>query len=76
MQNKKEHLEWAKKRAHEYVDIGDLPNAMASMISDLGKYEGTDKWDNTFLAFMSQDAIMFVIPKGANAMKHWIDGFN
>lgn len=36
-----DHLEWCKSRALEYVEIGDLQGALASMTSDLGKHEGT-----------------------------------
>jgi hypothetical protein len=37
-----EHLAWCKKRALEYVDAGDLTNAVASMGSDLKKHPDTD----------------------------------
>lgn len=37
-----EHLEWCKKRALEYVDIGDLQQAFNSMASDLGKHPETE----------------------------------
>ena len=36
---KAEHLEAAKERAIEYVDAGNLVDASASFISDLGKHE-------------------------------------
>ena len=38
---REEHLRWCKDRALEYVDLNDLDQAMASMMSDLGKHEGT-----------------------------------
>jgi hypothetical protein len=31
----KEHLQWSKKRALEYVERGDFTGAWASMLSDL-----------------------------------------
>lgn len=34
-----DHLAWAKQRALEYVERGDLPNAISSMISDLLAHE-------------------------------------
>ena len=37
-----EYLAWCKKRALEYVDAGDVPNAFASMGSDLGKHKETE----------------------------------
>ena len=39
--NRQEHLEWCKKRALEYVDMGDVTQAYASMISDLKKHPET-----------------------------------
>ena len=39
--NRNEHLQWCKDRALEYVDIGDTNQALASMMSDLGKHEET-----------------------------------
>lgn len=36
--NRQEHLEWSKKRALEYLDDGDLQQALISMFSDLGKH--------------------------------------
>ncbi len=38
---RQEHLEWAKKRAHEYVEAGDLEGALTSLISDLQKHDET-----------------------------------
>lgn len=37
----REHFDWAVGRAMEYVEAGDGANAMASLISDLGKHEAT-----------------------------------
>lgn len=36
-----EHLQWAKNRAMEYVNAGDYPQAVASMLSDLGAHDET-----------------------------------
>jgi hypothetical protein len=38
---RQEHLEWCKKRALEYCDVGDLQGAFASIASDLSKHEET-----------------------------------
>jgi len=40
--NRQEHMAWAKRRALEYVDTGDVKNAFASMASDLGKHPETE----------------------------------
>jgi hypothetical protein len=36
-----EHLAWCKQRARDYLDNGDLQNAMRSVMSDLGKHDDT-----------------------------------
>jgi hypothetical protein len=36
-----EHFDWAVGRAMEYVELNQAGNAMASLISDLGKHAGT-----------------------------------
>jgi hypothetical protein len=36
---REEHLQWAKKRALECVDRGDLSQAVTSLISNLRKHE-------------------------------------
>jgi uncharacterized membrane-anchored protein len=38
MRTRDEHLAWAKERAREYLDAGDLLNAVTSMGSDLDKH--------------------------------------
>jgi hypothetical protein len=38
---REEHLDWCKKRAMEYVETGDLLNAVGSMLSDLGLHPET-----------------------------------
>ena len=35
------HLAWAKQRALEYADRGDMANAISSLMSDLGKHPET-----------------------------------
>ena len=36
-----EHLAWCKARALEYVELGELSQALASFMSDLGKHPET-----------------------------------
>lgn len=38
MMARDEHLEWAKKRALEYLDAGDPAQGFTSMLSDLHKH--------------------------------------
>jgi len=72
MENRDEHLAWAKKRALEYVDAGELANAVASMGSDLGKhpeFKGVAYSTLTYLGMME-------IQRGPEAVRRWIEGFN
>jgi hypothetical protein len=47
-----EHLSWCKQRAIEYVDNGDLPQAFASMSSDLRKHPETARHSAIELGMM------------------------
>lgn len=38
---REEHLQWCKDRALEYVDQGELQQAMTSLMSDLRKHPET-----------------------------------
>ena len=39
--NRDEHLAWCKRRAFEYVEIGDVQGAITSLMSDLTKHDET-----------------------------------
>ena len=41
MKTAQDHLAWAKGRALEYVDQGNVPDALASIGSDLRKHPDT-----------------------------------
>lgn len=45
-----EHLQWAKDRAKEYIDKGDVTGAAASFISDMNKHD--DLRDHVALPLM------------------------
>lgn len=64
------HLGWCKNRAMEYFNAGDLENAVASMVSDLGKREDTRC--NPSLALLG---MMYVMKYDFAGVKHWIEGF-
>ena len=68
-----EHLKWCKDRALEYVDNDDLNQAMASMMSDLGKHEGTAGHAAGPLMFsMFANGMLST----ASEMRQFIEGFN
>lgn len=41
-QTRAQHLEWAKSRALEYVELGQLQYALNSLVSDLRKHPETE----------------------------------
>lgn len=67
-----EHLAWAKRRALEYVERGELMHAVSSMMSDLAKHPelGSPGADMACLAGILQ------IGRGREAVRRWIEGFN
>jgi len=74
--NRVQHLAWAKKRALEYLP-GDPGQAVASMLSDLRKYEGEDNpWDGDFLMFIGTDGIQKAQRDDVAGVRSWINGFN
>lgn len=68
-----EHLAWCKKRALEYVEIGDLHQAFASMASDLQKHHDTVGHAGSKLGL---GLLMIGNLDTPNAMRKWIEGFN
>ena len=68
-----EHMEWCKKRALVYVDMGDLTQAWASMASDLRKHPETEKHSGIALgmALLMSDQL-----DAKDAMRKFIEGFN
>jgi hypothetical protein len=66
-----EHLAWAKKRALEYLDVGDLMNAFTSMGSDLSKHPDLKKIG----AMMFPVGMLYVMRHDARQLRSWIEGF-
>ena len=67
MRTRADHLNWAKQRALKYVELGDLPNALASMMSDLEKHPETRM--NPMLPMLGTQEIQH----GPEAMRKWIN---
>ena len=75
--NRKEHLEWAKKRTLQEVDRGNLTEAFASMSADLLKHEETAKLLSEGLGMKILSVGQHIAMLGtADDMRKWIDGFN
>jgi hypothetical protein len=66
---REEHLAWAKQRAHEELDRGSITNAVASMLSDLGKHEDLEK-------SVRVGVMIALTVRDRESCQRWIDGFN
>jgi hypothetical protein len=71
--NREEHLKWCKERAMQYVDAGDIPQAIASMHSDLGKHPETANHAGIQLGFM---LLMSGNLNTQEEARKFIEGFN
>lgn len=69
---RQEHLDWCKARAKEYLDKGDIPNAIASMMSDLRKHPETET-NNPFLDMLGMQA---AASGDIREARRYIEGFN
>jgi hypothetical protein len=68
---REEVLTVAKKRALLYLDAGDLPGAVASMVSDLNLHA-----DLAISAELMGMLGIYEVKRGPEAVRHWIEGFN
>lgn len=68
---REQHMVWCKERALEYLDKGDVQNAVASMMSDLEKHPDTAV-KSPALAMLG---IMAAQGSEAEA-RRYIEGFN
>lgn len=71
--NREEHMEWCKSRALEYVDSGDIKNALASMGSDLEKHPETAGHAGMELGLMLKITGNLYTKE---QMREFINGFN
>ncbi|WP_046869339.1 hypothetical protein [Microvirga massiliensis] len=66
-----EHLDWCKARAREYLETGDLAQAVASMTSDMRKHPETERSMDPLIAMLGMQETL----KGRDAVRRWIEGF-
>lgn len=71
--NREEHLDWAKRRALEYCDAGDIPGALASFLSDMNKHEQLSIHPGliVLVGLMRMGAL-----GDAQSVRKFIEGFN
>ena len=75
MRTRIEHLQFCKNRAMEYVNRGDLLNAVISMMSDLEKHPDTSASKGS-LAMLGLSACQQAQQGDRDAVIHYINGFN
>jgi hypothetical protein len=74
MMTREEHLEWCKQRAREYLDRGELADAVASMGSDMDKHPETRMAGDKMGTLMY--VAMFRITEGdVQGVRDWVEGF-
>ncbi len=69
-----EHLAWCKERALDYLNRGDLPQAITSMVSDINKHPDT-KMDGQTLGVLLLLAMLYVRDRDVAGVRRWIEGF-
>jgi hypothetical protein len=69
--NAAEHFDWAVTHAMQYVELGDGANAMASLVSDFRKHEGTAGILNSDLMFLFTGEVAIA---GATGARRFIEG--
>jgi hypothetical protein len=74
--NRAEHLQWCKDRAMEYLDAGDYEGALASMMSDLSKHEGTAFKSGGTAGLLMMAGGIEARNRNYSGVKRWIEGFN
>ena len=68
-----EHLQWAKDRAIELLDMGDSSQAFASMCSDLNKHDGLREHPGIMIGVGLQTTLGGL---DGEKLRGWILGFN
>jgi len=72
--SRSEHLAWCKTRALEYVDSDDCASAVASMLSDVGKWEGGPLYPDATLHYLAVNGSLFA-HQSTRATRRWIESF-
>ena len=70
MQDRDEHLAWCKRRALDYLDRGEIREAITSMLSDLNKHPQLGC--NPYLAMVG---MMAARDLDVGAARRFIEGF-
>lgn len=68
-----DRVKWCKARALALLDTGDHAGAVASMLSDIKKFE-PPLYQPEIYQTVAMDGLMF--RKTPDDVRHWIEGFN
>ena len=71
MRTREEHLELCKQRAREYLDRGDIQNAITSMLSDLGNHPET-RGIGQKLAILG---MFYIVQHDLQGARDFVEGF-
>ena len=66
-----EHLAWAKQRALNLLDAGDMEQAFTSMASDLDKHPDLVKIGDKMFPL----GMRYVMNRDVPRLRRWIEGF-
>lgn len=72
---RQEHLEWCKRRAHEYLKAGDVGQAVTSMLSDINKHPET-ALNGATAGTLGMLGMMAAAKGDVAEARRFIDGFN
>ena len=73
--SRQDHLIWCKKRALEYVDIGDTRQAFNSFVSDIRKHPETESIVST-VSMLGLPLLMMGALDSPQKMREHIEGYN
>ena len=70
---RKEHLDWAKERALQLLDLGRLEEAVNSLFSDMRKHKDLTDHPGITIGIMLMNNDKLSTDKD---IRNWIEGFN
>lgn len=70
MHDRPAHVAWCQMRALEYLDDGDLMNALASMGSDMAKRDDCRIAPHLYMA-----GVNLAMSRDVDGLRRWIKGF-
>jgi hypothetical protein len=70
-----QHIAWCKERALEYIDKGEVANAMASFTSDMGKHAETERQMNPLARLAVVATMQDTVAGGTDNTRKFIEGF-